>query len=153
MLFLLFAFACPSLGQGPEAAAPSPSGTQEKPFMIRSGVSNVRVDVDVRQNGQPIVDLKKEDFNIYDRGVQQEILFFDHGDEPLSVLLLLDISGSMEKYVGQVADVAEQSLKHLRPHDRVGVMIFARTDKVTQPFTSDVAAVEVSFTVGRTVCS
>ena len=58
------------------------------------------------------------------------------------MLLLLDVSGSMEKYVGQVADVAQQSLKHLRPRDRVGVMIFARTDKVTQPFTYDFAAVE-----------
>ncbi len=110
--------------------------------MIKSGVSNVRVDVDVRQNGQPVPDLKQEDFNVYDRGVRQQVLFFDHGDEPLSVLLLLDISGSMEKYVGEVADVAQQALKHLRPRDRVGVMIFARTDKVTQPFTSDFAAVE-----------
>jgi VWFA-related protein len=132
ILFLLF------------AVGASQVEAQEQPFIIKSGVSNVRVDVDVRENGQPVGDLKKEDFSVYDRGVKQEILFFDHGDEPLSILLLLDVSGSMEKYVEEVAAVAQGALKHLKPRDRVGVMIFARTDKATQPFTSDFAAVETA---------
>jgi len=119
-------------------AAPIPA----QDITFKSGVSNVRVDVQVMEGYHLVKDLSKDDFLVYDRNVKQEILFFDRGDEPLSVLLLLDVSGSMERYIEQMASVAQQALKYLRPRDRVGVMIFARTSKVTLPFTDDFAAVE-----------
>lgn len=143
MLLLLFALASGAWAQDANVASlPAETSTEEKPFTFRSGVSNVRVDVQASEAGHLIPALTKDDFNVFDRGVRQDLLFFDRGDEPLSVLLLLDVSGSMEQYIQQIADVAQQSLKSLRPRDRVAVMIFARYNKVVQPFTTDFAAVE-----------
>ena len=42
--------------------------------------------------------LKKEDFSIYEDDVKQEITEFRQIEQPLSVILLLDVSGSMRTY-------------------------------------------------------
>ena len=36
---------------------------------------------------------------VTDEGQPQAVVSFSHGDEPLNLLLLLDISGSMQKYI------------------------------------------------------
>ena len=47
------------------------------------------------RNGQPVGGLEKTDFEILDNGVKQEIALFErHTAQPLSVAILLDISGS-----------------------------------------------------------
>ena len=102
----------------------------------------MRVDVQVLSEGSIVTDLTEKDFLVFDRNVPQQILTVDRGSEPLSLLLLLDISGSMTDYIQQVASVAQQSLTHLRKGDRVGVMIFARSTRVRLPFTDDFSAVE-----------
>jgi VWFA-related protein len=122
--------------------APIAARSQEGEFVFRADVSRVRVDVQVLSEGSIVSDLTDKDFLIWDRNVPQQILTVDRASEPLSLLLLLDISGSMTDYIQQVASVAEQSLKHLRKGDRVAVMIFARSTKVRLPFTDDFDAVE-----------
>jgi VWFA-related protein len=57
------------------------------------------------------------------------------------LLLLFDVSGSMRKYVEQVANVARQSMRFLRPKDRVAVMVFARDTHVRKDFTDDMTTV------------
>ncbi|HET8549132.1 MAG TPA: VWA domain-containing protein [Bryobacteraceae bacterium] len=118
------------------------AAAQQGEFTFKTSVSRVRVDVQVLAEGNIVTDLAQKDFLVYDRNVPQQILSVDRASEPLSLLLLLDISGSMTDYIQQVASVAQQSLKHLRRGDRVGVMIFARTAKVRLPFTDDFSAVE-----------
>lgn len=110
---------------------------------FRSGVSNVRVDVQVLDAGNPVPGLMQSDFQVWDEGVPQQILYVDRGAEPLSLVLLLDVSGSMRKYVEQVADVARQSLHFLRQRDRVAVMIFARSSKVRHDFTDVLGEIAV----------
>jgi VWFA-related protein len=121
---------------------PARAAAQEGEFTFKASVSRVRVDVQVLSDTSIVTDLTQKDFVVFDRNVPQEILTVDRASEPLSLLLLLDISGSMAEYIEQVANVAERSLKHLRKGDRVGVMIFARTTKVRLPFTDDFSIVE-----------
>lgn len=132
----------PAAGRKTVSGVAPKEKTPTESFTFKSGVSNVRVDVQALDGYRLIKDLNKEDFVVSDLGQPQPILYFDRGDEPISVLLLLDISGSMEKYIQQVAGVAQQALKFLKPRDRIGVMIFARSTKVTLPFTSEFAGVE-----------
>jgi VWFA-related protein len=97
-------------------------------------VSNVRVDAQVIQDGQLITDLTVQDFVIREDDRPQPIVYFGREKEPLSLLLLFDVSGSMRKFVEQVANVARQSLRFLRPKDRVAVMVFARDTHVRKDF-------------------
>ncbi len=131
-------------GRAREATGPQPAPTKPESgeFTFSSGVSNVRVDVQVTDNnGELITGLAKEDFAVFDEGKQQPILYFGREAEPLSLLLLLDVSGSTRQYVEQIASVARESLRYLRPKDRVAVMLFARRTRVSLDWTDDRAAV------------
>jgi VWFA-related protein len=113
----------------------------EETATFRSGVANVRIDVQVLKGNTAVTDLSGADFEVYDEGAPQKITYFGRDAEPLNLLLLLDVSGSMRKHIDQVASVAKQSLSFLRPSDKVGVMVFARTSKVRLEFTSDLGAI------------
>jgi len=106
---------------------------------FKTGVSDVRVDVQVTDGNKLIKDLTKDDFAVTDEGQPQSIVSFSHGDEPVTLILLLDISGSMQKHIDEIATEARESLDHLRPGDRVAIMVFAKTTAVAQSFSDNLA--------------
>ncbi|MDZ4800375.1 MAG: VWA domain-containing protein [Bryobacteraceae bacterium] len=121
------------------ASAQTPESTD---LTFQSGVSNVRIDVQVtEQDGSLVTGLTKEDFAIFDEGKPQPILYFGREAEPLSLLLLVDVSGSTRQFVEQIATVARDSLRYLQPKDRVAVMLFARRSRVALQWTDDRGAV------------
>lgn len=125
MLLLIFAFV---LG------AQQPA--QEETPVFRAGVALVRVDAQVVANRQPVTGLGKDDFVIFDNGAPQPIEYFGRESEPLWIVLVLDVSGSMTKRLTEIAGVARQALSSLKPEDQVAVMLFSREAKVVQEFTA-----------------
>jgi VWFA-related protein len=121
----------------------------EETATFKSGVSNVRVDVQVTNGKDLITDLTQSDFIVYDNGQPQEIVYFGRESEPLALLLLLDVSGSMRKYLEQMASTAQQALRYLKVGDRVGIMLFSRDTKVRENFTGDL--MEVAREIGDAV--
>ena len=119
--------------------------------MFKTGVSDVRVDIQVTDGKKLIQDLTKDDFAVADEGQPQNIISFSHGDERVNLILLLDISGSMQKYIDQIAQVARESLEHLRPGDRVAIMVFAKRTAVHQSFSDNLA--ETARQIGGAVTS
>ena len=114
---------------------------QEGDLTFKSGVANVRVDAQVTQDGNVITGLTAQDFVVRENDQIQPIVYFGREQEPLSLLLLFDVSGSMRKYVEQVATVARQALRYLRVKDRVAVMVFARDAYVRTDFTDDMSTI------------
>ena len=102
-------------------------------------MTDIRLDVEVVQGKRPVEGLKKEDFLVTDEGQPQTISYFAHEAEPLNLLLLLDISGSMTKYVAQMAQTARDALSVLRPMDRVAIMVFGKRAEVHQEFSDNIA--------------
>jgi VWFA-related protein len=120
----------------------SPSPAQDSDDVtFKSGVSNVRVDAQVVQDGALITNLTAQDFVIREDDKVQPIVYFGRENEPLSLLLVLDVSGSMRKYVEQVGNVARTALRHLRPRDRVAIMVFARDAHLRTDFTDDMSQI------------
>src|SRR5262245_17568696 len=63
--------------------------------VIRISANLVSVPVSVmNRQGQYVVDLQQKDFRIYEDGKEQTIVHFSHVDQPFSVVLLIDTSGS-----------------------------------------------------------
>jgi VWFA-related protein len=89
-----------------------------------------------------IGDLKREDFLLYEDGVQQEITHFSQDKLPLSIMLLLDISGSVQPRLRQIQDGARYAMEQLKPEDEVAVMVFAGGAKLIQGFTKDRQLIE-----------
>jgi VWFA-related protein len=124
-----------------ETGAQQPPAEEQPVF--RAGVSLVRVDAQVMgRNRLAITGLKAEDFRIYDENQPQEITYFGREAEPLDLLLLLDVSGSMRRWLEQMAATARAALEQLHGEDRVAVMLFSRNTAVSEELTSDFKAVE-----------
>lgn len=84
-----------------------------------------------------IGDLTKDDFEVTENGVRQPISYFSRDELPLSILLLLDVSGSVRPIIHQIRDGALDALQRLKPDDQVAVMAFANTSRLAQDFTKD----------------
>ncbi len=119
------------------APAQDPRDPQDQ-AVFRSGVALVRVDVQVMdREGRNIAGLTQADFQIFDNGQPQKIAYFARESEPLDLLLLLDVSGSMHRSLEQLAVTAQSALAPLHAGDRAGLMLFSRDAKVIEPFTPD----------------
>src|SRR5215831_15855216 len=69
--------------------------SQESPT-FRTGVALVQVDAEVTAaDGRTLTGFHKEDFRVFDEGAEQPIVQFSWAEEPLDLILLFDISGSM----------------------------------------------------------
>ncbi len=106
---------------------------------FRTGVADVRVDAQVVVGKDVITGLTMNDFIVTDQGQPQKIVYFGRDSEPLSLILLLDISGSMEKYIERIAATARESLSYLRPGDRVAILVFGKQMQVHQEFSDNLA--------------
>jgi VWFA-related protein len=126
------------LGQDHNVAA-----TQETPI-FKSGVALVKVDVEVTDGTKLLGGFQKDDFRILDNGTEQPILYFSQSEEPLDVILLFDLSGSMMSKLKKLSEAAHAALAELRNGDRVSVMVFGSKSRVVLPFTEDLNAVEMA---------
>ena len=79
--------------------------------------------VKTRQGGY-VPNLRREDFRIYEDGVEQEISHFENSDQPFTVTLMLDISDSTKFKLGDIQDAAIAFLHQLRPDDRALIVAF-----------------------------
>src|SRR5215831_2936240 len=114
---------------------------QDEPT-FRAAISLVHVDAEViDQDGRIVGGLTRGDFRVFDEGKQQTIVDFAAEDQPLDLILLFDVSGSMRAVVETVSASAEQALRELRPDDRVSVMVFNSRSRVVLPFTEDLEEV------------
>ena len=82
------------------------------------------MDAEVTDETGPLSGFHKEDFLITDNRVPQHILYFSQDVEPLDLILLFDISGSMRPKIEKVASSSRKALAELRAGDRVAVMTF-----------------------------
>src|ERR1051325_686368 len=111
--------------------------------LFRSGVALVHIDAEVTSaDGAILTGLTKADFRVLDERKEQTILHFSAEEEPLDLILLFDISGSMRAVVQGVASAARDGLRELRNGDRVSVMVFNTRTRVVAPFTEDLDAVD-----------
>jgi VWFA-related protein len=116
--------------------------------VYRVDVHVVQVDAQVlnKKTRQVARALKKEDFELYEDNVRQQVSSFSQDTLPLSVVLLFDLTDSVRPVLSSLADGALEALQHLKPEDEVTVMVYAASAQVLQEATTDrtlaVAAIE-----------
>ena len=86
------------------------------------------------RNGRYIGNLRKEDFRIYEDGVEQEVAYFASVEKPFTVALLLDVSGSTQFQLTQIREAANTFVGRLRMNDLLMAITFdGRMNVLTQP--------------------
>ena len=104
---------------------PAKAGGAER-FELKADVDLVLVEATVRdQEGGMVNDLRREDFRVYENGVEQQISYFSRDELPLAVALVLDCSGSMDPVLKQLHRVSFDTLSSLKPDDQVALFDFA----------------------------
>ena len=113
----------------------------------RAGVARVHLRVDASlalipvyvatASGTPITVLRKEDFRLFEEGVEQEISYFAQDDAALSVGLVFDASGSMKDKKRKAAEAAAAFLKTANARDEFFLVEFDERPTLSVPFTSD----------------
>lgn len=104
----------PAPGHNPRQQTPQADKTD---LTIAVAVNLVTIDVSVMGNQRR--DLRAEDFVVYDNGTAQQLTHFSHDQLPLSIALVVDLSGSIRPYIGELRDKARSALSALKPEDQV----------------------------------
>ena len=90
-----------------------------------------------RKTGRIINGLKAADFELYEDGVRQEITHFSQDGLTLSVILLMDLSGSVSPVLKEIQSGALLALERLKENDEVAVIAFSSDTQLVQDFTVD----------------
>jgi VWFA-related protein len=116
---------------------------QDGDSMIRLTTDLVVVDTQVTQqlNGKIIGGLQATDFIVEEDGVRQEIEHFSQDKLPLSVILLFDLTDTVQPVLKQLARGALQALQHFKPEDELAVLAYSDRTVLMQDFTRDRRAV------------
>lgn len=106
---------------------------------FRGGTNTVSVYATVVDEGARLVtDLTREDFDVFDNGVRQPITVFASDLQPITIVVMLDRSGSMKQHYLRVRDAAEVFVGDLLPGDRAKIGSFSDLIQIDpQTFTGD----------------
>ena len=116
---------------------PPQAPAQEK-ATFRSGVQTVMLHATVRSDdGHLVPDLTRDDFEVRDEGQPVEITVFSSDPQPITVVLLLDMSGSMERHFLRVRDSTRHFIDALQPGDRARIGSFGVEVALSPWLTSD----------------
>ncbi len=86
-------------------------------------------------NGKKYVPgLQQDQFQVLENGRPQKIAAFEAQSTPLTMALLMDTTGSMQKALPFVKNAVMQLLTNMRPEDQVGLFSFTDQLQVLQPF-------------------
>jgi VWFA-related protein len=126
------------------ARTPAPQSSAEvaeevgEDEVVRVNASLVTVPVSVLdRDGRFISGLRQEDFRVLEDGVEQRIAYFAPVEQPFTVALVIDTSGSTRFRLEDIQDAAIAFLDQLRPADRVIVVAFDDQVRVLSEATSD----------------
>jgi VWFA-related protein len=108
-------------------------------YVLHTEVDEVVLNCTVLEGTQLVPDLKKQDFQVFEDGVPQTIISFQHTDLPVSIALVVDNSGSMSHKRPSVNKSALDLIQASNPRDEAFVVNFSDEAFIDQDFTSDVS--------------
>ncbi len=88
--------------------------------------------------------LAANDFEVLENGIKREIVSVGRSEAPFNLVLLLDVSGSVENYVNFIRKAARSFVNTVGKNDRVSIVIFNEDVKQLSTFTTDKDKLSVS---------
>lgn len=113
---------------------------------IRIDSSVVLVNASIKDaSGRNAGGLRKDQFKIFEDGVEQRIEYFSAEETPFAAVILLDTSGSMEQRVSMARAAAIRFLDGLRDSDSAAIYRFDSKITLVQPFSNSRDIAEAAF--------
>jgi Ca-activated chloride channel family protein len=121
------------------------AGAQVPPPTFGTGIEVINLNLSVTDAADSYVtDLDAQDFAVYEDGIRQELSLFTHENLPISMVIMIDTSASMEEKIAVAQQAAIRFTKTLRPVDLAQVVQFNDRATTLQPFTNDQDALEAA---------
>jgi Ca-activated chloride channel family protein len=125
--------------------SPDASGASSEPlrkegptgYVLHTDVEEVVLNATALDGSKLVPDLKKENFEVFEDGVKQTLISFQHTDVPVSIALVVDNSGSMSRKRPSVNKSALDLVQASNPQDEAFVVNFSDEAFIDQEFTSD----------------
>jgi VWFA-related protein len=129
--------------RSPDAEAPTTgAGPLKKEgstgYVLHTDVEEVVLNATVLEGTKLVPGLAKDDFQVFEDGVKQNILSFQHSDLPVSIALVVDNSGSMSRKRPAVNKSTLDLIQASNTQDEAFVVNFSDEAFIDQEFTSDV---------------
>ena len=122
-----------------ESRSPQQIPGKQKGYTIGVNVDLVVIHTTVRDKGGRFVSgLKKENFKLYEDGIAQAITSFSQEDVPVSLGILLDLSGSMRTKIEQINKAALAFIRASNPEDQVFLVGFNEQVELLQDWTGEI---------------
>lgn len=103
----------------------------------------------IGRDGKFVPNLKREDFEVYENGVKQEITYFAPVENPFTVAIVIDTSRSALFDLGDIQEAAVAFVDKMRPNDRALVVSFSADVSVLAEPTSDHEALNAAIRSAR----
>jgi VWFA-related protein len=120
----------------PARLLPTLTAAENRGETARANIKTATARVFDVQN-RAIAGLKPEDFEVTESGETREVLSFKPVTAPVNLVLLLDVSGSVDNYVNFIRKAARNFVNTVDPNDRVSIILFNEDVKVLAKFTTD----------------
>jgi Ca-activated chloride channel family protein len=127
------------LVSGPSSSrAQAPPRATPRPPVFGTGIEVINLNVSITDaRGRYVTDLTKNDFAVFEDGVRQELSIFNHEDIPISLVLMIDTSASMDEKLPTARAAAIRFVGTLRPQDNAQIMQFNDRTTILQDFVAD----------------
>ena len=89
------------------------------------------------RSGRAIPGMRNSDFSVYEDGSERRIVDVTPTTEPFNLVLLLDVSGSVEERIDFIRKAARDFLNTASPQDRISIISFHDDIKVISGFSTD----------------
>ena len=89
------------------------------------------------RNGRAIGGMRESDFTVWENGVERRITSVAPANEPFNLVLLLDVSGSVEERMDFIRKAARDFLRTASPQDRISIISFRDDIQVISDFSTD----------------
>jgi len=117
----------------------------QQPQVFREAADTVRVFVTVLDRDERLVpNLTREQFEVRDNGRPQPLTLFDNSPQPIQLIVMIDVSGSMRGNVGLLRGAAEHLFARLGETDVAKVGTFGKDVIITPTFTRDAAVLRAA---------
>jgi VWFA-related protein len=89
------------------------------------------------RNGRAIGGMRESDFTVWENGIERRVTSVAPANEPFNLVLLLDVSGSVEERMDFIRKAARDFLRTASPQDRISIISFRDDIQVISDFTTD----------------
>ncbi len=124
----------------PRADAPTLGAARRDPFNVRTaaGQNLARLQASVTdRDGRSLSGLTEKDFAVIEDGQERAVKSVAQSSAPFNLVLLLDVSGSVEERLDFIRKAALNFVKTVSPEDRIAIVSFRDDVQLISDFTTD----------------